>query len=346
MTSGIALLCAALVFPAAAGAATVTITDDAGQPVQLAEGSPLSLRQMAPVATPAFSASEKRYTLAIIGPDGKEASLGIRCASTDNSQPADKITYAGNGAYSIQLITYPDQNDVYCEGPSTTQNFGITINASVTLTGPASPLLYRPRGGSRIDQAFQYDLNPGASSFRIVWAYNAVLGANGAIVGEYPRDDYQERLASIPNGNWTIAFPRAGIATVVAAAEAGNGTSPYSAPLVLKLIGPFDWSSTPSWSDGRGPSYTISGEVAEPGIVGQKISVSIAKGSGKFKPLKTITIPASRRFKLTFKQRKTGKYRFKYVFKGSEFVAPGAYTQRATLRRRSATIGAPVPARI
>ena len=93
--------------------------------------------------------------------DGKEASLGIRCASTDNSQPADKITYAGNGAYSIQLITYPDQNDVYCEGPSTTQNFGITINASVTLTGPASPLLYRPRGGGRIDQAFQYDLNPG-----------------------------------------------------------------------------------------------------------------------------------------------------------------------------------------
>ena len=343
-TFAAAVLCAAmLALPAVAGAATVTATNDAGQPVQLSEGTPLSVRQMAPVVTPSFTASEKRYTLRITGPDGKSASLGIVCGATSNTQPADKITYAGNGNYAIQLLAYPDENDISCEGTPTTQNFSVTISASVTLTGPKSPLLYRPAGGSIITQPFHYDLNPGAASYEIVWAYDAKLGANGAIVGEYNNTDFQDRTASIPNGTWEIDFPHSGLVTIVAAAQASNSISPFSAPLVLKLMGPFDWSSTPSWTDGRGPSYTIGGEIAEPRIVGQKVSVLMAKGSGKFKPLKTLTIPASRKFTVRFKQKKTGKFRFKYVFKGSEYVAAGAYLQTARLKRSSASISSPVP---
>lgn len=317
---------AVLLLPAAAGAATVTVTNDAGQPTQLTEGSPLQIRHMAPVVAPTFSASDKRYTLVITGPDGNSAGVDAVCTSADGGVPQN-IVYAGNGAYAVRLVTYDDANDIYCAGNATTQNFTFVIAASVTLTGPASPLLYRDPGGGAKDLTFTYDINPGVGTYRFAWAYDATFGANGAIVGDYPKDDYGERGGGLPDGKLDdLRFPRAGNVSVVATAQAGNGTSPYSAPVTLKLVGPFDWSETPGFTGGRGRTHVIGAQVSEPGVVGKKVSVLLAKRSGKFKPFVSKTIPSTR--KLSFKVKKPrGKYRLKYVFAGAEFVAPGAWTQ-------------------
>jgi hypothetical protein len=329
---------AALLLPATAGAATVTVTNDAGQPAPLTEGSPLQIRHMAPAVTPAFSASEKRYTLVITGPDGKSAGVDAVCVSTDGGGPQD-IVYAGNGAYAVQLVTYADADDIYCEGTATTHNYTFVIGASVTLTGPASPLLYRDPGEGVQDLTFTYDINPGAGGYTLAWAYDAQFGAGGAIVGDYPKDGYGERGAGIIDGKFDdIRFPHAGNVSVVANAQAGNGTSPFSAPVNLKLMGPFDWSESPGFTGGRGRTHVIEAQVFEPGVVGQKVSVLLAKRSGKFKPFTSKTIPASR--KLSFKIKKPrGQYRLKYAFAGAEFVTPGAWTQNLKIGKgRSAAL--------
>jgi hypothetical protein len=329
---------AALLLPAAAGAATVTVTNDAGQPTPLTEGSPLQIRHMAPTVTPAFAASEKRYSLVITGPDGKSAGLDSVCASADGGGPQD-IVYAGNGAYAVKLVTYDNADDIYCEGTATTHDFTFVIAASVSLTGPASPLLYREPGGGVNELTFTYDINPGAGGYGLAWAYDAKFGADGAIEGDYPKDDYGERGAGIIDGKFDdIRFPHAGNVSVVAAAQAGNGTSPSSAPVTLKLMGPFDWSESPGFTGGRGRTHVIGAQVFEPGVVGHEVSVLLAKRSGRFKLFVSKTISATR--KLSFKIKKPrGKYRLKYVFAGAEFVNPGAWTQRLKIGKgRSAAL--------
>jgi hypothetical protein len=338
LAAAVSAVAALLLLPAAASAGTVTVTNDAGQPTQLTEGSSLQIRQMAPVVAPTFSPSDKRYTLVITGPDGKSAGVDAVCASADGGGPQN-IVYAGNGAYAVKLVTYDNADDIYCEGNATTQNFTFVIAASVALTGPASPLLYRDPGGSSKDLTFSFDLNPGAGSYQFAWAYDANFGANGAIVGDYPKGDYGERAVGLANGTLDdLRFPRAGTVSIVAAAQAGNGTSPFSAPVTLKLIGPFDWSETPGFTGGRGATHVIGAQVFEPGVVGKKVSVLLAKGSGKFKPFVSKTIPLTRN--LSFKIKKPrGKYRLKYVFKGADFVAAGAWTQSLKIKRSSASLG-------
>lgn len=331
------LVPAALLLPATAAAGTVTATNDAGQPAPIPEGGSLQVRHMAPEVTPAFSSAEKRYTLIITGPDGKSAGNDAACAATQGAGP-QTINYAGNGAYAIRLVTWTS-DDIFCESASTTQNFTLVIAASVTMTGPASPVLYREAGGSRRNFSFNYDINPGNSGYDFVWAYDAKFGPGGAIVGDYPRDDSGTRGSGAVTGTLdSIVFPRAGTVSIVGAARGSRASSPFSAPLTLKLIGPFDWSQTPGFTGGSGTSQVVGAEVYEPGAIGKKVSVLLAKGRGKFKPLVTRTIPASR--KLSFRiKRPRGKYRLKYVFKGAEFVAAGAWSQSLTLGRTSSSLG-------
>ena len=335
---------AVLVLPATAAGATVTVTNDAGQPTPLTDGGSLQIRHMAPTVTPSFAASDQRYTLVITGPDGKSAGVDAVCVKADAGGP-QTISYAGNGAYAVKLITYASVDDFYCEGSSTTQNSTLVIAASVTVTGPASPVFYREVDRGSKDLTFKFDLNPGATAYTFVWAYDAKFGPNGTIVGDYPKDDYGERGAGIPTGTIDdLRFPHAGNVSVVASASARNGTSPFSAPVTLKVMGPFDWSETPGFTGGSGGTHVIGGQVYEPGMVGRKVSVLLAKGSGKFKPLVSKTIPSTR--KLTFKFKKPrGTYRLKYVFKGAEFVAPGVWAQSLSIgKRNSASLGSPVRA--
>jgi hypothetical protein len=173
----------------------------------------------------------------------------------------------------MPLVTYDSADDIYCEGNATTQNFAFVIAASVTLTGPASPLLYRDPDGGSSDLTFTYDINPGAGSYGFAWAYDAKFGAKGAIVGDYPKGDYGERGGGLLDGKLDdLRFPR-----------------------TLKLMGPFDWSESPGITGGRGRTHVIGAQVFEPGVVGRKVSVLLAKRSGKFKPFVSKTIPSTRK---------------------------------------------------
>jgi hypothetical protein len=329
-----------LILPASAGAAGVSVTGDAGQATPIPDGGSVQVRTMTPVLTPAFSEPEKRYTLIVTGPDGKSAGTDAVCASTSGAAP-QTIRYAGNGAYGVRLVTWAT-DDIFCETTSTTQNFTLVIAASVSLTGPASPVFYRDPGGAPKNFSFSYDLNPGATAYQFTWAYGARFGAGGAITGEYPKEDFGERRQGGPTGKLeSVVFPRAGVVSIVGAAEANDTRSPFSAPVTLKLIGPFDWSQTPGITGGTSAAPVIGGQVYEPGAIGKKVAVLLARGSGKFKALVTRTVPASRTISFKVK-RPRGKYRLRYVFKGADLVAAGAWTQTLTVGRTSSRVGKPV----
>jgi hypothetical protein len=332
---GLVAVAVALALPATASAGSVTVTNDAGQPAALPENGTLQIRHMAPTVTPTLDPTAKPHPLIVPGPDGMTAGVDAVCVSADGAGP-QTIRYAGNGAYAVKLVTWSDPNDFSCEGTATTQNFTVVIAASVTLTGPPSPLLYRDPGKGEKDFTFTYDVNPGAERYLIAWAYNPTFGPTGAVSGA----DYQERGLTGPFGPVTdIRFKHAGTVSVVAAAQSMfEVSSPFSAPVTLKLIGPFDWSSTPGITSSRGRTYTIGGEIAEPGVVGKKVSVLLAKGKGKFKSFTSKTIPSSRKFSFKIKKPR-GKYRLKYVFMGADLVAAGAYTQTFTVKKSSASLG-------
>ena len=331
-----------LALPASAGAASVSVTNDAGQAAAIPEGGSVQVRNMTPAVAPAFTESEKRYTMIVTGPDGRSAGLDAVCAATQGAGP-QTIRYAGNGAYAVKLVTWAT-DDFSCETSSTTQNFTVVIAASVSLTGPASPVLYRDPGGAPKDFDFSFDLNPGADAYQFAWAYDARFGPGGAITGEYARDDFGQRRQGGPTGRLeSVVFPRAGVVSIVGAAEANGTPSPFSAPVTLKLVGPFDWSQTPGITGGTSAAPVIGGQVYEPGAVGKKVSVLLAKGPGKFKPLATRTVPSSRTISFKVK-RPRGKYRLRYVFKGADLVAPGTWTQTLTLGKSSSRVGKPVRA--
>lgn len=325
---------ATLALPPAAGAATLTVTDDSGQAVQMVEGTPTQMRNMSPVLVATFSGADKRYTFQVGAPNGKTAFETV-CADVGDSPTATaEIPYTGNGTYPIKLVTF-GADDFNCENP-TLQSFSLVINASVTLSGLTSPLLFRDPGDSSKDLAVKYDVNPGASRYFFAWAFDAKFGPGGEIIGEYPKDSYGERSFGGPTGTWSdLRFTHTGVVSIVAAAETIVGNrSPFSAPLTVKLIAPFDWSSTPGITGGRVGRLRIEGEVYEPTVVGNKVSVLMAKGSGKFKPFLSVTIPASRKFGFKFKPKKPGKYRLQYVYKGSEFMVPGTWAQTIKINKR------------
>jgi len=334
-----ALVVVFLVAPAAAQAASVTVTNDAGTAVPLTEGGSLTISHMAPTVTPALDAGEQRYTLIITGPDGKSAGVDAVCVAASGIGPQN-ISYAGNGNYAVQMITYADEFS--CDGAGTTHNYAFVIAAKLTLAGPSSPILYRKPGGAATEFEFKYNLIPGANAFTLYWAYDAKFGPNGAIIGDYPRDDSGLRNGGAPpTGIFDdVRFTRTGTVSVVAAGSALNGNeTPYSTPITLKVVGPFDWSSTPGFTGGKGTNHVIGGEIFEPGVVGKNVSVRLAKGKGKFKPFVTKKIGSNR--KLSFKIRKPrGKYVLKYVFKGSDSVVAGAWTQKLTIGKgSSASLG-------
>ena len=328
-------LCAAmLALPGTADAATVTVTGDSGEAVALSEGVPVGIRNMSPTVAPGFAPNEKRYTIEILAPDGKTAaSLGIRCARTDVADP-EKLVYQGNGTYTVRITTVSDENDIYCEQGAQTQTFTFTINASTTLTGPGATLLLRKPGeSSAIEHAFNFGLNPGVGGYALYYAANATLGPDNAIVGQYDPGDYYEDNADLTTGVAAITFPHTGNWTLVGRLLAGDGASPYTPPVKVKVVAPFDFADIPYFSDSRGPLYKVRGKLGDQSAAGLRIIVSLAKRKGKFKRIATPKIGAGGEFGFKFKQRRRGRYRLKYVFKGSEFMVAGAYTQKAVFRR-------------
>ena len=121
---------------------------------------------------------------------------------------------------------------------------------------------------------------------------------------------------------------------IVARVQKGAFFTPWSAPVFVAAVAPFDLVRT-SFPDARGPRYKVRGQIRELAARG-KVTVSIASGrkKGKFHRVGKAKINSKGRFTKRFKVRRTGVYRLRYSYKGSSLVAAGRVTERVRIRRR------------
>ena len=323
---------AALAAPAASLAVSATVTaDDGVTPVAL--GTPV-IRNMAPQVAFAFAGTERRYSAIVTGPGGQAASTPTDCDAVTATTP-QLVRYQGNGTYTVTVRTSPDDTDFDCSQAGAPQTFAFTINAFTAVAAPAERVLTRqPLTSVTLAHAFQVELNPNAGGTELRYAPAAAIGPDGGIVGggEQAFVDSRTGLAS-------VGFTRPGTYTFVARAtdQLGAGfATPWSTPVQVRVLGPFDFVSQPSFADARGPSYRLVGTVRESSARG-RIRVSIARGTKKsaaFRRVARVRIGRDGRFAVRFRVAREGRYQVRYAYAGSQTVAGGSIVQRIQITRR------------
>jgi hypothetical protein len=326
MAAAAVALVASAAAAAPATAATVSVTgDDGATQVPIANGSATALRNMKADVN-VQPATGERYRLAVTGPGG-QAAASLDCYSIPTG---DRLDYLGNGNYTGTLQVYTTSG---CSGtPKSTMTFTIALNASVAINvASPSKVLMREPGGTSITHPIPVAQNPGALSTQLHYARNAVLGPDGGIAGASERT-----YVDAATGQAKITFFQPGTYTLVAHAEAFTSGffSPWSAPVTLRVFAPFEFSGGVSFPDSRGPVYKLRATLRDKGGKG-KVKILMARGwkGGKFRSIGKAKI-RGRVIKKTFTQHQTGKYRIRYVYKGSKLIAPGTITQKITIRRR------------
>ena len=325
---------ATLALPAAAMAAGMTVTGDDGSPVTLTEGTAAQIRYMTPKMMPTFSGSEGRFSLGVTDPAGQDAGASVSCESVTAPPAPSRIDYGGNGTYTVTLTTYADDSDASCLQPTTTQTFTFKIAAATAVHPPSSTLMRRKPGVSReIEHHFTLDKNPGALSYDINWAINPAFLPDGGIDSD--KTHFAAETFDAPGAAGDLDFATPGIYTFVASARAGLLGSPWSAPVKVTVMGPFDFNGALSIRPAGKSKYEMDGTVGDGrSAVGQRVAVSIAKGNGAFKPLLSAKIDSDGNIDFTFKQKGNGRYRVRLAYRGSTLVAKGAWIEKVALSSR------------
>jgi hypothetical protein len=319
-------LAAAAVAAAPASAATVSVTgDDGATQIPLANGSTTALRNMKADVN-VQPATGERYRLAVTAPGGQTAAT-LDCYSIPTG---DRLDYLGNGNYTGTLQVFTTSG---CSGtPKSTITFTIAVGASVAINLPATnKALIRKPGGTYVPLQIPVAQNPGALSTQVNYARNGVIGPDGGITGASER-----AYVDAATGVASVTLFKPGRYTFVAHAEAYTSGffSPWSAPIVVRALAPFEFSGGVSFPDSRGPVYKLRATLRDKGGKG-KVKILMARGwkGGKFRSIGKAKI-RGRVIKKTFTQHQVGKYRIRYVYKGSKVIAPGKITQKITIRRR------------
>ena len=328
MTALVAVAAAAATVPAAAGAATVTFTGDAGQPVPLNPAAPTTLRQMNGELAVALAAPEVRYSVSVAGPVAAASSPRTCSTSTGPSF----VDYQGNGTYTVTVTTY---TNTLCTAGAKRAVYPVVIAAGSALSQPPKVLLTRkPNDFATLTYPIPIALNPGALTHDVRLAKNATIGPDGGIAGPS-----QQLFAEKQTGTVSLRESEPGRYTMVARPQgfsgaAGQFFAPWSAPITFRLISPFDFISSPSFPDSKGPSYKLRGALRETATRG-KVRISLAAGrkGGKFRSIGKARVRRGV-FKKRFTVSNPGTYRIKYAFKGSGTTAPGTIVQRVKIRRR------------
>jgi hypothetical protein len=311
----------------AAQAATVTVTGDDGNPAAIAQGTTTTIRNMSPNVQLAFPPAAARYSSTVTGPDGTAVSPPQSCYTTSPS--TRYIDFRGNGNYTVTITNFASA-DTTCKTPTSTETYVFTIASSVTLTPPAGPFLIRaPNSFVTNSYAQPVALNPGASTYELKYALGGVVGPDGAISGP-SADGY----VSQTTGTADLRFTAPGTYTVVARAKNGDFSSPWSAPVTVTAIVPFDLTRI-AFPDSRGPSYRLTGYVKEKALRG-KVSLALARGTkgGKYKSLGTVSITSKGTFSKRFTQRRTGAYRLRVHYKGSSLAPATSIVSKIRITRR------------
>ena len=221
-------------------------------------------------------------------------------------------------------------SDTSCATLASTQTYVWNVGASVTLGQPAGPLMTRQVNSfSTITQQLDFAGTPGALSYEIKYAKGGVLQPDGSISSPALQDGYLDRAT----GKVQIAAREPGDYVVVARAKSGDYYTPWSAPITMKLLAPFDLA-TRRFPDQRGPRYQVRGELREI-TAGGRVTVAAASGKNgkKFRTLGKGKVNSKGIFKVNFTLRKRGVYRLRYSFAGSATVAKGTIYEVVRIRR-------------
>jgi hypothetical protein len=323
-----ALVCGALAPAGASAAVTATVTGDDGNPAALNPAAPLGIRNMDVKAiVNVTTADAGSFSTTLNGPDGVAAAAPSLCQDARfSTSDSSLVNYRGNGIYTLTVALFTD-NACKTAKPGLTFQWG--VNAAVGVGQPATPLLTRAANSfSTVTQALDFAQNPGAWSYEIKYALGGVLAPDGSISGPV-QDAFLDRTT----GKVQLLQRTPGTYIVVARAKAGDFYTPWSAPVTLRLMAPFDLSST-SFPDSRGPSYQVRGIVGETSA-GGRVTVAAAKGAkgGRFRTLGKAKVNSKGVFALRFRLKKLGVYRLRYSFAGSSTVARGSVTEKVRIRR-------------
>jgi hypothetical protein len=238
--------------------------------------------------------------------------------------------YHGNGTYTV-VLRYFRAGDSDCNGALLgEQFFKFTINAGTAVAAPPGPALTRaPNAFATNTYQLGVALNPGASTYEVRYALGGVAGPDGAISGP-SAETFVDRTTGLAD----FRFDKPGRWLIVARVKSGDLFTPWSAPVTVSAIAPFDLERV-SFPDARGPSYKLHGQVRER-LARGKVTIYIARGKkkGKYHKIGKAKINSKGRFSKRFTVHKTGTYRLRYTYKGSSLVAGGRVIEQVRIRKR------------
>lgn len=325
------VLAAVGVASAAQAAATVTATGDDGNPVSIA--TPVTVRQMNQTVGIAFADTTGQFSAHVAGPDGTAVANDLTCFS--NSNFTRYLTFRGNGTYTVTITNYAGyRTDATCARPLSTETYTFTIASSAAITPPPGPFLTRaPNSFHTNTLSLPVQPNPGATGYDVQYGLGSPVNPDGSLGGS-PKSGY----VNTTTGTIDLTFPIPGTYTVVYRAHNGDYGSPWSAPVNVVAMVPFDLIGI-SWPDSRGPSYLLRGTVVDKNIRG-RVSLAFArKGKhnkyGSYKSLGKTSISSKSTFSKRFRERRTGTYRLRVHYAGSAISPPATvyYTNIRITRR-------------
>lgn len=315
--------------PAAAQAATVTVTGDDGNPLAINPAAPPTIRNMSVQVGVAPAANERRYyRFRVVGPDQVPVSIATSCLDrTITPSRQTPVDYRGNGTYTIVLEQSTSNT---CAAPLVT-NVPYMVSAGVAIGQPQSWLLSRqPNDFTTIQHQFPFTGTPGTSVYEVRYARGGEIAADGSISGTSRAGFVDTTTGTVP-----LRFDAPGDWVIVARAQRGAFFTPWSPAVRVRVKGPFDLQ-TVTFPDSRGPSYRLTGTVRERAAAGKRVRIALARGrkGGKFRNIGRAKIRGNGTFSLKFNVRRVGRYRLRYTFRGSALVARGTIVQGIRIRRR------------
>jgi hypothetical protein len=317
---------AAVAAPATAGAVSVSVTGDDGNPIAL--GGPVNIRHMSPQIAVTLGAGE-HYGYTVTGPNGAQVAVPDSCVAPGETRQVD---YVGNGAYTVNVTRYSDTN---CSTASGTSALSFAITASVAVGQPTTPVLTR-KAGSTIPNRIPLpiDLNPGALTHEVFAARNVPLNPDGSLPGT-PKElfaDASTRTVEVPleqgPGTYLVVARAKGFSGL----NTPNVFTAWSPPATIRAFAPFDTQKF-TWTDTRGPSYRFSAVIRATGASG-RVSIGIRRGSkGRFRSHGKVRIRHHRISKRLSLPR-TGTYQLRLGYGGNSTVASGSEVRSFRITRR------------
>lgn len=317
---------------ASADAATVTVTGDDGQPVGLSPTAPPTIRNMAPQVGVTLPPGSGRYSVAVTDPANALAADAARCQDPAVATNVG-VPYRGNGAYTVTVTNF-GLGDTACVTPvGAPEVYRFTVAGAVTLQRRSPFVIREPDSAARLPLALPIDLNPGAATTEVRFAKDASIRRDGAIRGRSGTG-----RVDTTSGTAVLTFRTPGVYTVVARAERDGAATPWSRPVRIRAMAPFDLGRV-RFTDTTGPSFRIEGRVRDRNASG-RVSVAIGIGpSGPFQPIGgSSRIGRDGRFFANFRARAAGVYRLRFTYAGNRLVARGVYVRR--FRVQTVIVGA------